>query len=305
MSPDSQAKAVATDPGGAPDRRASEPGPRARPRDLPVTVIQPPRRWVPVDLGALWRYRELLYFLVWRDVKVRYKQTALGAAWAIIQPFFTMVVFSVFFGRLARVPSDGVPYPVFSFAALVPWAFFANGLTQSANSIVANRDLITKVYFPRLAIPAATVLAGLVDFAIAFLVLLAMMAYYGITPSADVVWILPLLVLALVTALGTGLWLSALNVRYRDVRHALPFLVQAWLFITPIAYPSSLLSEPWRTLYGINPMAGVVEGFRWALLGTDSAPPAMVLVSAAVAVVVLIAGAFYFRRVEGRFADVV
>jgi lipopolysaccharide transport system permease protein len=279
---------------------------RATPAEaLPVTLIQPPRRWVPIDLGALWRYRELLYFLVWRDVKVRYKQTALGAAWAILQPFFTMVVFSVFFGRLARIPSDGAPYPVFSFTALVPWAFFANGLTQSANSIVANRDLITKVYFPRLAIPSATVLAGLVDFAIAFIVLLAMMAYYGITPTAHVVWIVPLLLLALVTSLGVGLWLSAFNVRYRDVRHALPFIVQAWLFVTPIAYPSSLLSEPWRTLYGLNPMAGVVEGFRWALLGTDSAPPAMVMTSAAVAVVILVAGAFYFRSVEARFADVV
>ncbi|HSM37253.1 MAG TPA: ABC transporter permease [Longimicrobiales bacterium] len=271
----------------------------------PVTVIEPPRRWVPVDLGALWQYRELLYFLVWRDIKVRYKQTALGAAWAVIQPFFTMVVFSIFFGRLAQVPSDGAPYPIFSFAALVPWGFFANGLTQSSNSIVANRDLITKVYFPRLAIPTATVLAGLVDFAIAFVVLLAMMGYYGIAPTPNVVWILPLLVLALVTALGVGLWLSALNVRYRDVRHALPFVVQAWLFITPIAYPSSLLSEPWRTVYGLNPMAGVVEGFRWALLGTDSAPPAMVAVSAVVAVVILVSGAFYFRRVEARFADVV
>jgi lipopolysaccharide transport system permease protein len=275
------------------------------PREPPVTVIQPPRRWVPIELGALWRYRELLYFLVWRDIKVRYKQTALGAAWAVIQPFFTMVVFSLFFGRLARVPSDGAPYPIFSFAALVPWGFFANGLTQSANSIVANRDLITKVYFPRLAIPTATVLAGLVDFAIAFAVLLLMMAYYGFAPTANVVWILPLLLLALVSALGVGLWLSALTVRYRDVRHALPFLVQAWLFITPIAYPSSLLDEPWRTVYGLNPMAGVVEGFRWALLGTDSAPPAMVLTSAVVALAILVSGAFYFRRVEARFADVV
>jgi lipopolysaccharide transport system permease protein len=275
------------------------------PREPPVTVIQPPRRWVPIELGALWRYRELLYFLVWRDIKVRYKQTALGAAWAVIQPFFTMVVFSLFFGRLARVPSDGAPYPIFSFAALVPWGFFANGLTQSANSIVANRDLITKVYFPRLAIPTATVLAGLVDFAIAFAVLLLMMAYYGFAPTANVVWILPLLLLALVSALGVGLWLSALNVRYRDVRHALPFLVQAWLFITPIAYPSSLLDEPWRTVYGLNPMAGVVEGFRWALLGTDSAPPAMVLTSAVVALAILVSGAFYFRRVEARFADVI
>jgi lipopolysaccharide transport system permease protein len=260
------------------------------PREPPVTVIQPPRRWVPIDLGALWRYRELLYFLVWRDIKVRYKQTALGAAWAVIQPFFTMVVFSLFFGRLARVPSDGAPYPIFSFAALVPWGFFANDLTQSANSIVANRDLITKVYFPRLAIPTATVLAGLVDFAIAFAVLLLMMAYYGFAPTANVVWILPLLLLALVSALGVGLWLSALNVRYRDVRHALPFLVQAWLFITPIANPSSLLDEPWRTVNGLNPMDGVVEGFRWALLGTDSAPPPMVVTNAVVGHAIRVSG---------------
>jgi len=272
---------------------------------LPLTVIRPPRRWAPIDLRVLWRYRELLYFFVWRDIKVRYKQTALGAAWAVIQPLFTMVVFSVFFGRLAQIPSDGAPYPLFSFAALVPWTFFSTGVTQSANSVVGNRDLITKVYFPRLTIPAAAIFAGLVDFAIAFTVLLAMMAYYGFAPTANIVWIPALLLLALITALGVGFWLSALNVRYRDVRHAVPFLVQAWLFITPIAYPSSLLSEPWRTLYGINPMAGVVEGFRWALLGTDSAPPAMVLTSAAVAVVILVTGAFFFRRVEARFADVV
>src|SRR5215210_3583709 len=278
----------------------------ARTPPLPVTVIRPSRGWVPVDLGELWEHRELLYFLVWRDVKVRYKQTFLGAAWAILQPVATMVVFSLFFGRLAGVPSDGVPYPVFSLAGLVPWTFFSTGLVQSANSLVGSQNLLTKVYFPRLAIPIAAVLAGVVDFAIAFLVLLGLMLSYGIAPpAARVLWLAPLLLLAFATALGVGLWLSALNVRYRDVRYILPFLVQLWLFATPIAYPSSLLSEPWRTLYGLNPMAGVVEGFRWALLGTDTAPGPILAVSSLVAVLILVTGAFYFRRMEKTFADVV
>jgi lipopolysaccharide transport system permease protein len=272
---------------------------------LPVTIIRPSPGWVSLELRALWDYRELLYFLTWRDIKVRYKQTAFGAAWAIIQPLLTMVVFSLFFGRLARVPSDGLPYPVFSFAALVPWSFFAYGLSQSANSLVGSRDLLTKVYFPRLAIPVATVLSGAVDFALALLVLLAMMAYYGLAPTANVVWLVPLLLLAFVTALGAGLWLSALNVQYRDVRYTVPFLTQLWLFATPIAYPSSLLGEPWRTLYGINPMAGVVEGFRWALLGTDTRPGPIILVSTVAAVALLVGGAYYFRRMERTFADVV
>jgi len=261
---------------------------------------------VPVDLGELWDHRELLYFLVWRDVKVRYKQTFLGAVWAILQPVATMVVFSLFFGRLAGVPSDGVPYPVFSLAGLVPWTFFATGLVQSANSLVGSQNLLTKVYFPRLAIPIAAVLAGVVDFAIAFLVLLGLMLSYGIAPpAARVLWLAPLLLLAFATALGVGLWLSALNVRYRDVRYILPFLVQLWLFATPIAYPSSLLSEPWRTLYGLNPMAGVVEGFRWALLGTDTAPGPILAASAAASLALLVSGALYFRRMEKTFADLV
>lgn len=271
----------------------------------PLTVIRPSRGWSPLDLKELWRYRELVYFLTWRDVKVRYKQTALGASWAVIQPVFTMVVFSLFFGRLAGVPSDGLPYPIFSFAALVPWTFFSNGVTQSANSMVSNQNLVRRVYFPRLAIPLATILAGLVDFAIAFTVLIGMMVYYGTPLTAQVVWILPLLLLALVTALGVGLWLSALNVQYRDVRYVTPFLTQAWLFITPIAYPSSLLSEPWRTLYALNPMAGVVEGFRWALLGAETAPGSMILVSSLAALAILVGGAFYFRRMEHTFADVI
>jgi homopolymeric O-antigen transport system permease protein len=268
-------------------------------------VIEPSRGWVSLRLGELWEYRELLYFLVWRDVKVRYKQTALGAAWAIIQPFFTMVVFSLFFGRLAKIPSDGVPYPIFSFAALVPWTFFANGLSQSSNSLVGSANLITKVYFPRLTVPIATVLSGVVDFVIAFVVLVAMMLYYGMIPTMNVMWLPAFLLLALVASLGVGLWLSALNVEYRDVRYVVPFLTQFWLFATPIAYPSSLLNEPWRTVYGLNPMVGVVEGFRWALLGTATRPGPIVAVSSAAALVILLGGAFYFRRMEKTFADVV
>jgi lipopolysaccharide transport system permease protein len=271
----------------------------------PVTVLQPSHGWAPLNLGELWRYRELLYFLTWRDIKVRYKQTLLGATWAILQPVFTMAVFSLFFGRLAKVPSDGIPYPLFSFAALVPWTFFSNGLSLSANSLVGSQNLITKIYFPRLAIPTATILAGVIDFALAFLVLLAMMLGYGITPAWNMVWLLPLFAIAFVAALGGALWLSALNVQYRDVRYAVPFLLQFWLFITPIAYPSSLLGMPWRALYAINPMAGVVEGFRWALVGTPTAPGPMIAVSAAAAVGLFISGAFAFRRMERTFADVV
>ena len=273
--------------------------------DLPVTLIKPSRGWVSLRLGDLWAYRDLLYFLTWRDIKVRYKQTVLGAAWAIIQPVFTMVVFSLFFGRLARMPSDEVPYPAFAYAALVPWTFFANALSNSTSSLVDSANLLRKVYFPRLVIPVSAVLAGTVDFVLAFLVLLGMILFYGIAPTAAVVWLPLLLLLALVTSLGAGLWLTAMNVQFRDVRYAVPFLIQAWLFATPIAYPSSLLDEPWRTLYGINPMAGVVEGFRWALLGTDTAPGPMIAVSTVVAVALLVSGAFYFRRMERSFADVV
>lgn len=283
-------------------------GSRANPMlDRPATVvhIRPSRGWASLDLEELWHYKELLYFLVWRDIKVRYKQTALGASWAVIQPFGTMVVFSLFFGRLASVPSDGVPYPIFSYAALVPWTFFAQGLTQSANSLVASQDLVKKVYFPRLAIPIASVLAGLVDFAIAFVVLIGMMLFFGITPTVAVVWVLPLIVLALITSLGVGLWLSALNVLYRDVAYVVPFLVQFWLFATPIAYPSSLLPERWRIVYSLNPMVGVVEGFRWALVGTETAPGPMILVSAIASIGILIGGAFYFRWMERSFADTV
>jgi lipopolysaccharide transport system permease protein len=273
--------------------------------EIPVIRIEPSRGWVSLKLHEILEYRELLYFLAWRDVKVRYKQTALGAAWAIIQPFFTMVVFSVFFGRLGKMPSDGIPYPIFAYAALVPWTFFAHGLNQSSNSLVHGAQLIKKVYFPRLIVPVASVLSGVVDFVLAFIVLLAMMLYYGLTPTANIVWLPALLLLALGTCLGVGLWLSTLNVQYRDIRYAVPFITQFWLFATPIAYPSTLLSEPWRTLYGLNPMVGVVEGFRWALLDTDTQPGAMIFVSCLMAIVILITGAFYFRRMEKTFADVV
>jgi len=267
--------------------------------------IEPSSGWVPLELSELWSYRELLYFLTWRDIKVRYKQTVLGAAWAVIQPFFTMIVFSLFFGRLAKVPSDGIPYPIFSYTALIPWTFFATGLLQSSNSLVTSSQLIKKVYFPRIVMPISSVISGTVDFAIAFIVLLGMMAYYGIAPTVNVVWLPFLVLLTFMTALGTGLWLSALNVRYRDIKYAVTFLVQFWLFATPIAYPSSLLSQPWRTMYSINPMVGVVEGFRWALLGADTAPGPMIVVSCVASLIILTSGAFYFRRMEGYFADVV
>ncbi|WP_372724473.1 ABC transporter permease [Novipirellula sp.] len=270
-----------------------------------VIRIQPAKGWMPLRLGELWEYRELLYFLTWRDIKVRYKQTLLGAAWAIIQPLSTMVVFTLFFGKLAEMPSDGVPYPIFSFAALVPWTFFANAMVASSNSLVQGSNLLKKVYFPRLALPISTVLGGIVDFALAFSVLLLMMLYFGIAPTWNVLVLPFLLLLAFMTSLGVGLWLSAMNVRYRDVRYVLPFITQLWMFATPVVYPSSMLDEPWRTLYGINPMVGVVEGFRWALAGTETAPGPMIAVSTVVSILILISGAFYFRRMEKSFADVV
>jgi lipopolysaccharide transport system permease protein len=267
--------------------------------------IRPSQGWRALSLRELWSYRELLFFLTWRDVKVRYKQTALGAAWALLQPTLAMVIFSLFFGRLAKMPSDGVPYPIFAYAALVPWTFFANGLTHSAASLVTSANLLRKVYFPRLIVPTATVLSEGVDFVLAFLLLLLLMLVYGLTPTARVVW-LPLFVLLTVsTSLGVGFWLSALNVQYRDVRYVVPFLTQFWLFATPIAYPSSLVPMPWRALYGLNPMAGVVEGFRWALVGTSAAPGPTIIVSACASLALLVSGALYFRRLERTFADVV
>ncbi len=270
-----------------------------------LRVLKPSSGWVSLRLGELWAYRELLYFLTWRDVKVRYKQTVLGAAWAVLQPFLTMIIFTFVFGRLAKVPSDGLPYPVFAYAALLPWQLFAFSMNQAGNSLVASQQLIKKVYFPRLVIPLSAVLAGLVDFLIAFVVLLGMMAYYRIAPTAAVVFLPLFLLLALATALAVGLWLSALNVQYRDVRYTIPFLTQFWLFATPIAYPSSLVPEQWRVLYGLNPMAGVVEGFRWALLGTERGSGAVILASAAAVALLLVGGLIYFRRMERTFADVV
>jgi len=270
-----------------------------------VLTIRPSRGWVPVRLADLWEYRELLYFLVWRDVKVRYKQTVLGAAWAVLQPFCTMVVFSVFFGHFARMPSDGLPYPVFAYCGLLPWQLFAHALTESSNSLVSSQNLITKVYFPRLVIPLAAVLGGLVDFGISLAVLLGLMAWYGIVPSLAVLTLPLFVVFALATALAVGLWLSALNVQYRDVRYTIAFLTQLWLFATPVAYPASLLPERWRVLMGLNPMAGVVEAFRWALLGTSQVPGPMIAVSVVIVIGMLTGGLFYFRRTERRFADLV
>lgn len=276
-----------------------------------VLVLRPSRGWASLNLGDLWRYRELIYFLIWRDIKVRYKQTVLGASWAIIQPFFTMVVFTIFFGGLAKMPSDNVPYPIFSYTGLLPWGLFTKALSDAGRSMIANRSMITKVYFPRLAIPLASVLSGLVDFLLAFLVLVGMIVFYHYNPALDyqaklspALLTLPLfLLLALVTSLGVGLWLSALNVQYRDINYIIPFLTQFWLFITPIAYPSSMIPERWRLLYALNPMAGVVEGFRWALVGVANAPEAMLAVSTTIALLILVSGLFYFRRMERTFAD--
>jgi len=274
------------------------------PASVPVTRIESSGAWPSLKLREVWAYRELIYFLIWRDLKARYKQTVLGGGWAIIQPLFTMVIFSFFFGRLAKVPSDGIPYALFAFSALVPWGLFSHGLNQAANSLVINTSLIKKVYFPRLVIPIAKVLSGLVDFSLAFIVLLAMMVYYGVHPTWKVLWLPFFLLLAMATALGVAFWLSAANVHVRDVEQTLPFLTQIWLFATPIAYPSSLLSEPWRTVYGINPMVGVIEGFRWALLGAKTAPGSILAVSSLAAVAILVSGAFWFRRLEKTFADV-
>jgi lipopolysaccharide transport system permease protein len=273
--------------------------------DLPVHVIAPANGWVPIRLGELWDYRELLYFLVWREVKIRYKQTALGVAWAVIQPVFTMVVFTLIFGRLAAMPSDGHPYQVWVYCALLPWQLFAFALGESSNSVVANQRLITKVYFPRLIMPIAAVCVGLVDFAVSFCVLIGLMAWYHTMPGPWF-WTVPLwALLAISTALGIGLWLSALNVKYRDIRYTLPFLTQVLLFATPIAYPISKVSASLRPFYSLNPMVGVVEGFRWALLGSNGWAGMSVAISIAVVLLLLVSGLFYFRRMERTFADIV
>lgn len=269
------------------------------------TLIRPAAGWVPLELGELWEHRELLYFFIWRNIKVRYKQTVLGGAWAVIQPFLTMIVFSIFFGRLAGIPSEGVPYPIFAYAALVPWTYFANALSQASNSLLEHERMITKIYFPRLLLPTSAVLSGLIDFAISFSILIAMMVWYGLTPTVGLLLVPFFILMATLTALGVSLWLSALNVQYRDVRYVIPFVVQFWLFCTPIAYPSSLVPVKWQTLYGLNPMAGVVEGFRWALLGSPSFSVGLLAASLFTVLIVLISGLYYFRKMEETFADVV
>jgi lipopolysaccharide transport system permease protein len=273
----------------------------------PRTTIRPAKGWAPLQLRELWKYRELLFFLAWRDVKVRYKQTVLGAAWAILQPAMMMVVFTFFFGRLAGLEDrTELPYAVFAYAGLLPWLFFANSVTQSSLSLVGASSMLRKIYFPRLVLPIASVLTALVDFVIAFGVLVVLMVWYDVYPDPVRLLLLPpLILLAFATALGVGLLLSAVNVRYRDVQYAVPFLIQAWLFVTPVVYPASLAGDPWETVLGLNPMSGVVEGFRWALLGDADAPGAMLALSIGVSLVLLAAGAAYFRRTERTFADVV
>jgi lipopolysaccharide transport system permease protein len=273
--------------------------------DAPIIDITPPRGWLEVNLAELWQFRELAYFFVWRDIKVRYKQTAIGAAWAVLQPLMTMLVFSLFFGRLAKISSGGVPYPIFYLAALLPWMYFAGALLNATNSVVEQRGVITKVYFPRLVLPLSAVVSGLLDFALGFALFLGMMPFYHVSPGRAIFLFPAFLLLAVATALGAGMWLSALNAIYRDVRYAVPFLVQFWMFASPVAYPSSLVPERWRWLYGLNPMAGVIEGFRWALTGKGQPPSLMLAASTAAVIAVLIGGMFFFRRMEATIADVV
>jgi lipopolysaccharide transport system permease protein len=270
-----------------------------------VIVVEPPSGWRALDPRELWEYRELLYFLVWRDVKVRYKQTFIGVGWAVLQPLLTMLAFSAIFGGVIGVPSDGVPYPLFSYVGLLPWTFFAAALSRSGSSIVSDARLVSKVYFPRIVLPIGAVLAVAVDFGVAFTILLGLMLVYGVVPSIAVVALPGFLLLGFMTALGVGLWLSALNVRYRDVAYVIPFLTQFWLFVTPVVYPSSILPQQWRVLYALNPMAGVVEGFRWALLGTPGLPPVLTMMSVGVVLALFASGLFYFHRTEDEFADVV
>lgn len=270
--------------------------------NIPVTIIKPSKGWMPINLHELWEFRDLLYFFTWRDIKVRYKQTVLGFAWAIIQPFFAMVIFSIFFGSLAKLPSDGIPYPIFAYTALLPWTLFSESITRSTNTMVMNSNIIKKVYFPRMALPISSVLSPVIDFAIAFVILILMMIYYGIMPTVNVIWLPVFLLLAIVTSLGIGLWTSALNAKYRDIQYVVPFMLQIWMFASPVVYAASMIPAKYQFLYGLNPMAGVIEGFRWSLLGTDS-PGMIILASIIVSVVLLVSGAFYFRRMEKTFAD--
>jgi lipopolysaccharide transport system permease protein len=269
----------------------------------PALRITPPGQWWNLPLGELWEYRELLYFFVWRDVKIRYKQTAIGILWVVLQPVLNMLVFTLFFGHLAKLPSDGLPYPIFYFAALVPWTYFAYALQMTTNVVVDNQRLITKVYFPRLILPISAALSGLVDFAIGLVVLAIFTVVYDIKPTRAAFWLPVLLLLALFTALGVGLWLSALNALYRDVKYVVPFLVQFWMFASPVAYPSSLVPEHWRWLYGLNPMAGVIDGFRWAITGRGQPPSLTLLASSAVVALVVLGGLFFFNRMETSVAD--
>ncbi|MFA6333577.1 MAG: ABC transporter permease [Methanoregula sp.] len=271
---------------------------------VPTLVIRPPRKWIPVDLKELWAYRELIVSFSLRDIKLRYKQTGLGIAWAALQPLLTMLIFTVIFGGLAKIPSDGVPYPLFVLAALLPWTLFSEGLTRSTTSMITNANIMTKVYFPRLIMPLSSIISPLVDFVISFFILMAMMFYYGFMPTINIVFLPVFLLLALATSLGVGLWLSALNVKYRDFQYTVPFLIQIWMFASPVVYSSSLVPEALRPIFGLNPMTGVIEGFRWALLGTG-APSTMVLVSVGMVIVLLVSGMFYFRRMEQYYADIV
>ncbi len=273
----------------------------------PATVyIRPTSGLAALNLSDLWIYRELVFFMIWRDIKVRYKQTLLGAAWAIIQPVMTMLVFNFLFGQVAKMPTDGIPYPIFSFTALLPWGLFTGALNTASRSLTSNTNMITKTYFPRLVLPIASVLGGLVDFAIAFVILIGLMIYYNVTPTLTALWAVPVfLLLTIVTALGVALWLSAINVQYRDVGYALPFLTQFWLFITPVAYSSKVISSKWQVIYAMNPMAGVVNGFRWALLGAGDGPDLLVAISTVIAIVILVTGLIYFRNMERTFADTI
>jgi len=273
--------------------------------EVPTVILRPSKGWLGLDLKELWRYRELIYFLTWRDIKVRYKQAVLGIAWALLQPLLTMLISTIVFGVLLKVPSPGMPYPLFVLAALMPWSLFATSLQKSSISLVGNANLITKIYFPRLIIPISSVIAVLVDFVISLVVLLAMMVFYKIYPTWNVLWLLPLVLLSVLAALAVGIWLSALNVQYRDVQHMVPFLIQIWMYASPIVYPiETIPAGIWRTLYGLNPMVGVVQGFRWALLG-GAAPDMTMLVSVGMVLLLLISGLFYFRRMEKTFADIV
>jgi lipopolysaccharide transport system permease protein len=268
-----------------------------------IVRIEPPRGWLDLRLGEVWAYRELLYFFVWRDVKVRYKQTVIGVAWVVLQPLLTMGVFTLFFGRLAKLPSDGLAYPVFYFCALVPWNYFATALQSCTAVVVDNQRVITKVFFPRLVLPLSAVVSGLVDFAIGFIVLGIVLAIYGIRPGIAALWLPVLLLLAVLTALGVGLWMSALNALYRDVKYVVPFLIQFWMFASPVAYPASLVPQRWRWLYGLNPMAGVIDGFRWALTGHGQPPGPLLLASSGMVAAVVLGGLFFFQRMEGAIAD--